>query len=81
VDGRGLFIGVELVRDRKTKEPASEENAILSHECFKRGLLYEKGGYYGNMVKTICPLSIREEEVDKAIEIFDQAIKVAEKNL
>lgn len=81
VDGRGLFIGVELVRDRKTKEPASEENGIVSHECFKRGLLYEKGGYYGNMVKTICPLSISEQEIDKAIEIFDQAIRVAEKNL
>jgi 4-aminobutyrate aminotransferase-like enzyme len=79
VNGLGLFIGIDLVKDRKTKDPAPEENAVIHHECFKRGLLYERGGYYGNMIKTICPLSITEEEVNKALEIFDEAMKVAER--
>jgi 4-aminobutyrate aminotransferase len=78
VNGVGLFIGVDLVKDPKTREPAPEANAVIHDECFKRGLLYERGGYYGNMIKTICPLCITEEEVDKTLDIFDQAMKVTE---
>ena len=37
--GRGLMIGVELVRDRQTKERAATERDRVVHECFKRGLL------------------------------------------
>lgn len=53
INGRGLFIGVELVKDRETKEPANEENLLLQDECRKRGLLYERGGLYDNIMKII----------------------------
>jgi len=77
--GKGLFIGIELVKDRKTKEPAAEENMRVQKECCKRGVLYEKGGWYGNIIKIIPPLVITQEQVDKVMEVFDDALKAAEK--
>jgi 4-aminobutyrate aminotransferase/(S)-3-amino-2-methylpropionate transaminase len=78
VNGRGLFIGVELVRDKKTKEPAGEENLALQTECQKRGVLYERGGFYGNIVKFMPSLNISTELIDKAINVLDQALTVVE---
>jgi 4-aminobutyrate aminotransferase-like enzyme len=78
VNGRGLFIGVELVRDKKTKEPAGEENLALQTECQKRGVLYERGGFYGNIVKFMPSLNISTELIDKAINLLDQALTVVE---
>jgi len=80
INGRGLFVGVELVKDRTTKEPAAPENSIIQNECQKRGLLYERGGFYGNIVKFMPPLTIKTELMEKAIDIFDQALTVAEQN-
>jgi len=79
VNGRGLFIGIELVEDKKTKEPAAKKNKILQMECFKRGLLYERAGYYGNRINLMPPLAIDEKEIDKSIEIFDQSLKAVGK--
>jgi len=79
VTGKGLFIGVELVKDRKTKEPAKEENTLLQRKCMKRSLLYQKGGFYGNIIKIIPPLVINREEVDKSLEIFDETLKDIER--
>jgi 4-aminobutyrate aminotransferase-like enzyme len=78
ISGRGLFIGVELVKDKISKEPAFEENSILQTECQKRGLLYERGGFYGNIVKFMPPLTISTETIEKAITIIDEALSVAE---
>ncbi len=77
--GKGLFIGVELVEDRNTKKPAVQENIAIQNECLKKGVLFERGGWYGNMMKLIPPLVITKEEIDRVIEVFDAALKVAEK--
>lgn len=78
IDGTGLYIGIELVKNRQTKEPAGEECEALQNECRKRGLLYEIGGLYGNIAKVICPLSISKEQIDKATEILDESLSVVE---
>lgn len=81
ITGKGLFIGVELVKDRKTKEPATEENIVVQKECLRKGLIYPRQGRFGNMINTICPLTIERDQIDRALEIFDNAFTVAEKNL
>jgi 4-aminobutyrate aminotransferase len=72
VRGRGLMIGVELVRDRQTKERATTERDRIVHECFERGLLVLGAGQ--NAVRLSPPLVLTTAQADTAIEILDQAI-------
>jgi 4-aminobutyrate aminotransferase len=73
VRGRGLMIGVELVRDRQTKERATTERDRIVHECFKRGLLVLGAGQ--NAIRLSPPLVLTTAQADTAIEILDQAIR------
>ena len=66
VRGRGLMIGIELVRDRKTKEPAAAEAKEARAALRERGVLVGVGGAYGNVVRLQPPLSITAEECDRA---------------
>jgi 4-aminobutyrate aminotransferase len=72
VRGRGLMIGVELVRDRQTKERATTERDRIVHECFMRGLLVLGAGQ--NAIRLSPPLVLSAAQADTAIEILDQAI-------
>ncbi|MGJ0205179.1 aspartate aminotransferase family protein [Leucobacter sp. gxy201] len=77
VDGRGLFIGLELVMDRATKEPAPEATTAVLNACVREGLLFEKGGYYYNRLQLIPALIIDKAEIDQAIDILDRAFTEA----
>jgi 4-aminobutyrate aminotransferase len=72
VRGRGLMIGVELVRDRTTKERAIEERNRVVDECFKRGLLVLGAGR--NAIRLSPPLVLTKPQAKTAVEILDQAI-------
>jgi 4-aminobutyrate aminotransferase len=72
VRGRGLMIGVELVRDRQTKERATTERDRIVHECFKRGLLVLGAGQ--NAIRLSPPLVLTTTQADTAIAILDEAI-------
>jgi 4-aminobutyrate aminotransferase-like enzyme len=79
VDARGLFVGLEFVRDRTTKEPAVKETALMLEHCVKKGLLFERGGYLYNRFQLIPPLTIEREQIDRTVEILDGAMTEAEK--
>ncbi|MBI4264459.1 MAG: acetyl ornithine aminotransferase family protein [Acidobacteria bacterium] len=70
--GRGLMIGIELVRDRATKERATSERDALVKECFTRGLLVLGAGR--NAIRLSPPLVLTREQANTAIEILDQAL-------
>ena len=72
VRGRGLMIGIELVRDRTTKERATQERDRLVKECFTRGLLVLGAGR--NAIRLSPPLVLTTQQADTAIEILDQAL-------
>jgi 4-aminobutyrate aminotransferase-like enzyme len=74
VRGRGLLLGMELVRDRQTKEHATEEAARLMDRCKDRGVLLGKGGLRGNVIRIAPPLSINAEQVDHLLEVIDQCL-------
>ncbi len=74
VRGMGLMQGLELVKDRKTKEPAPEATNQFMDRCRDHGLLIGKGGLYGNVIRLSPPLNIRESDVDQAVEIMDKAL-------
>jgi 4-aminobutyrate aminotransferase len=73
VRGKGLMIGIELVKDRETKERAVKERDRLVDECFKRGLLVLGAGR--NALRLCPPLVLSKPEADTAVEIIDQALQ------
>jgi 4-aminobutyrate aminotransferase len=72
VRGRGLMIGIELVRDRTTKERATTERDRVVRECFARGLLVLGAGQ--NAIRLSPPLVLSREQADTALGILDQAL-------
>jgi 4-aminobutyrate aminotransferase len=77
VRGIGLMIGVEFVKDRNTKEPASELTESVVNLGFERGLLMLSCGK--SVIRIAPPLSISKKEVDEGLTIFEEAISLAEK--
>ena len=73
VRGMGLMQGLELVRDRKTKEPAAQELTQLMERTKENGLLIGKGGLYGNVVRISPPLNISKADVDEAVKLLDKS--------
>jgi 4-aminobutyrate aminotransferase len=72
VRGRGLMVGIELVRDRRTKERATSERDALVRECFNRGLLVLGAGR--NAVRLSPPLVLTRQEADIALRILGEAL-------
>jgi 4-aminobutyrate aminotransferase len=72
VRGRGLMVGIELVRDRTTKERATTERDLLVQECYRRGLLVLGAGR--NAVRLSPPLVLSKAQADTAIGILDDAL-------
>jgi 4-aminobutyrate aminotransferase len=79
VRGRGLMIGVELVRDRQTKERAGEERDAVVTAAFNRGLLVLGAGK--NAVRFSPPLVLTREEADTAVRIFGEALSEVERSV
>jgi len=77
--GRGCMQGIELVKDRETKQPAVDEMAQLFEETKKRGLLIGKGGL-DNAFRLTPPLIVQREHVTEAIEKLDDSIAAVMKS-
>jgi len=77
VRGPGLMIGVELVKDRKTKEPAREEAHEFVTEGLKRGVIFGESKYngLGNVVKFKPPLVTTEAQLSLALDVFEEIVK------
>ena len=78
VRGRGLMIGVELVRDRQTKERATAERDAAVTAAFNRGLLVLGAGK--NAIRFSPPLVLTRAEAETAVRIFDEALSEVERS-
>ena len=72
VRGMGMMIGVEFVEDRASNKPAPELRDRVEVACFERGLIILGAG--ANTIRWSPPLILTKENVDVALEIFDEAI-------
>jgi 4-aminobutyrate aminotransferase-like enzyme len=74
VRGKGLMIGVELVRDRKSKVPASELATRMLEEMRKRNVLIGKGGRYGNVIRIQPPFIFDANDVHEFVAAFKESL-------
>lgn len=74
VRGQGLMIGIELVKDRATKEPAAAAAAQVRAKCREAGVLIGVGGQFGNVLRLQPPLVITQEQLAHALQIVSQSL-------
>lgn len=79
--GKGLMIGVEIVKNKDTKEPGAEECKKIRMLCGEYGLIVGLGGFWSNVIRIQPPLTIREDHVSQAMEAFEKAVKEVEKQV
>ncbi|MEM3439723.1 MAG: aspartate aminotransferase family protein [Candidatus Bathyarchaeia archaeon] len=73
--GRGAMLGIELVKDRRSKEPAREEARRAIEECCKRGLIILKAGIHDNVIRLLPPLAITEDLLERGFSILEEVLK------
>jgi 4-aminobutyrate aminotransferase len=74
VRGMGLLQGIELVQDRKTKEPAAAETSLVMESARENRLLIGKGGMYGNVLRISPPMNIGRADVDQFLQLLDRSL-------
>ena len=70
----GAMAGMELVRDRKTKEPADTETARVLALSRERGLILLRSGVHHNVIRTLMPLTIPDEQLDEGLDMLGSAL-------
>jgi len=73
----GSMVAVELVKDPDTKTPFKEAVPVIIEECFNRGLLVMGAGIFGNVIRFLAPIAITNEQLDKGMSIFAEALEIA----
>ena len=74
VRGRGLLQGIELVRDRRSKEPATSEGRAITERCLQDGLIFSVRRE-GSVLRFVPPASTTEDQIDRATEILGNALE------
>jgi 4-aminobutyrate aminotransferase/(S)-3-amino-2-methylpropionate transaminase len=74
VRGKGPMLAMELVKDRETKIPATEETKSLIGRCWERGLALITCGSHSNVIRTLMPLVITDDQLEKGLEILESSL-------
>jgi 4-aminobutyrate aminotransferase/(S)-3-amino-2-methylpropionate transaminase len=74
VRGMGPMMALELVKDRETKEPATDEAKALVKFCYDKGLIILSCGNFGNVIRTLMPLIITDELLDRGLAIMEEGL-------
>jgi alanine-glyoxylate transaminase/(R)-3-amino-2-methylpropionate-pyruvate transaminase len=74
VRGKGLMLGIELVKDRAGKEPAKAECAQVVEKCRDLGLLLGKGGLWGQTIRFAPPMCVTQPDADFLLDVLDTAL-------
>jgi 4-aminobutyrate aminotransferase len=78
VRGRGLMIGVEIVKDKKTREYAANERDRIIELAFERGVLFLGCG--PSTIRIAPPLVVTKDQADVAVDVLDECIALAGKS-
>jgi 2,2-dialkylglycine decarboxylase (pyruvate) len=77
IRGRGLLQGIELVRDRRTKQPAPRETEAVFRSALDDGLLFSVRGPHKNVLRFVPPFSTTDAQLDRATEIIEKGLRRA----
>ena len=80
VRGKGPMLAMELVRDRDTKAPATEEAKKLVQYCYEKGLVILSCGNYGNVIRTLMPFVITDEQLERGLGILEEGLEEISKS-
>lgn len=75
VRGLGAMLGMELVKNQTTKEPAKETCATVVQECLHNGLIIPSAGIFGNVLRMLVPLVITDDQLNEGLDILEDALK------
>ena len=74
VRGKGPMLALELVKDRETKEPAADEAKALVKFCYENGLILLSCGNFSNVIRTLMPLVITDEQLERGLSIMEDGL-------
>ena len=74
IRGIGAMRAIELVKDQKTKEPATQETAQIVQECIKNGVFIATAGINKNLLRMLVSLEITDEQLDEALDVLEKAV-------
>jgi len=74
VRGLGPMLALELVKDRHTREPAAAEAKALVKFCYEKGLILLSCGNFGNVIRTLMPLVITDEQLQRGLSIMEEGL-------
>ena len=77
VRGLGAMRALELVRDRTTREPDKERTQATVRRAWERGLLLLSAGTHGNVIRTLMPLVITDEQLEEGFDVLEQALETS----
>jgi 4-aminobutyrate aminotransferase/(S)-3-amino-2-methylpropionate transaminase len=77
VRGLGAMLAIELVQDRRTKQPAPELATSAVDHAAARGLLLLKAGIHSNVIRVLLPLVITDAELDEALDVWEESLEAA----
>ncbi len=78
---RGIFLGIEFVRDAETREPAIEETKIIVNKMREKGVLAQLNGYHMNRISFLPPINIPREDYDRVFSVMDEILTEIEGRL
>jgi 4-aminobutyrate aminotransferase/(S)-3-amino-2-methylpropionate transaminase len=79
--GLGAMMALEFVKDRKSKEPAKDLTHNIIRRSYESGLILIAAGTFGNVIRTLMPLVIQEDQLEEGLEVLDHAIKESSRSV
>jgi alanine-glyoxylate transaminase/(R)-3-amino-2-methylpropionate-pyruvate transaminase len=77
VRGRGLMLAIEMVKDRKTKEPDKEKTSAVFERCREQGIILSKSGPSQSCLRMVPPMCLSLADVEQVAEALDAAFSIA----
>lgn len=75
VRGKGPMLAMELVEERESKTPATDKAKALVARCYEKGLILLNCGSHGNVIRTLMPLVITDEQLDRGLSILEESLE------